>query len=187
MSLGVAELLVENLGRLHEEEEETDAKGVYTTLSVIENLAELKACVRRDFQQWHPLPEWCWRAFACTRAYIRSARLWHDRAHHLLPCFRAPLACSRAPPSCNAPPVALAAMLQPAFAESLCASTGVLGFLLRRLQRRTFDANKLYASEVLAILLQASPANARRLAELKVRSGAKGWGACVCVSASTDG
>jgi len=42
--------------------------------------------------------------------------------------------------------------------------TSLLALLLRKLRAKTaFDANRLYASELLAILIQADPANQRRL------------------------
>lgn len=47
---------------------------------------------------------------------------------------------------------------------SAIAQQGIFAWLLRRLQRRPqFDKNKLYASEILAILLQLDDANKKRL------------------------
>ncbi|BHF78225.1 Beta-catenin-like protein 1 [Sparganum proliferum] len=46
------------------------------------------------------------------------------------------------------------------------AQQGIFAWILRRIQRRTFDKNKLYVSEVLAILLQLDDANKTRLGEM---------------------
>uniref|UniRef100_A0A183TLN8 Beta-catenin-like protein 1 n=1 Tax=Schistocephalus solidus TaxID=70667 RepID=A0A183TLN8_SCHSO len=46
------------------------------------------------------------------------------------------------------------------------AQQGIFAWILRRIQRRTFDKNKLYVSEVLAILLQVDDANKTRLGEM---------------------
>lgn len=47
------------------------------------------------------------------------------------------------------------------------ANQGLFSWLLRRLQRRpVFDQNKLYASELLSILLQMDEANRRQLGEV---------------------
>ncbi|KAL5102991.1 Beta-catenin-like protein 1 [Taenia crassiceps] len=46
------------------------------------------------------------------------------------------------------------------------AQQGIYSWLLRRIQRRQFDKNKLYVSEVLAILLQLDDANKTRLGEM---------------------
>lgn len=45
------------------------------------------------------------------------------------------------------------------YAEKLCSLTNLLSYLLTRIQRREFDANKLYASEILSLLLQSSGEN----------------------------
>ncbi|KAL6911205.1 hypothetical protein ACP4OV_000010 [Aristida adscensionis] len=56
--------------------------------------------------------------------------------------------------------------LRPHLADAVCDRTKILRWLLARLKARDFDANKQYASEVLAILLQSSPANQKRLGQM---------------------
>lgn len=46
------------------------------------------------------------------------------------------------------------------------ANQGICAWIMRRIQRPQFDKNKLYASEVLAILLQLDDANKIRLGEM---------------------
>lgn len=53
--------------------------------------------------------------------------------------------------------------VKPEVAEMVCERTKVLKWLLGRIKVREFDGNKQYASEILAILLQSSSANQRRL------------------------
>ncbi|GJN22571.1 hypothetical protein PR202_gb10150 [Eleusine coracana subsp. coracana] len=55
--------------------------------------------------------------------------------------------------------------LRPHLADAVCERTKLLRWLLARLKVRDFDANKQYASEILAILLQNSPANQKRLGQ----------------------
>ncbi|XP_066333041.1 uncharacterized protein [Miscanthus floridulus] len=55
--------------------------------------------------------------------------------------------------------------LRPNLADKVCDGTKLLRWLLSRLKAREFDANKQYASEILAILLQNSPANQKRLGQ----------------------
>ncbi|TVU27597.1 hypothetical protein EJB05_19090, partial [Eragrostis curvula] len=55
--------------------------------------------------------------------------------------------------------------LRPHLADAVCERTRILRWLLARLKVRDFDANKQYASEILAILLQNSPANQKRLGQ----------------------
>ena len=55
---------------------------------------------------------------------------------------------------------------RPAVADTVGEKTKLLGWLLKRITKREFDSNKLYASEVLAILLQSSVANQRRVGQL---------------------
>lgn len=54
-------------------------------------------------------------------------------------------------------------------AEKICKDTGVLPWLLKRIQLReaSVSQNKQYAAEVLAILLQSAPANRKTFAELE--------------------
>jgi beta-catenin-like protein 1 len=56
--------------------------------------------------------------------------------------------------------------LRPHLADKVCDGTKLLRWLLSRLKAREFDANKQYASEILAILLQNSPANQKRLGQI---------------------
>ena len=56
--------------------------------------------------------------------------------------------------------------VRPKMAELICERTKLLPWLLKRVTRREFDSNKLYATELLAILLQGSPANQKRLGQL---------------------
>ena len=51
--------------------------------------------------------------------------------------------------------------IRPALCGTMCEKTTILKFLLKRLKVKKFDANKLYASEILSILLQADTENAR--------------------------
>lgn len=51
-------------------------------------------------------------------------------------------------------------------AVTVCDITHILKFLLIRLKVKKFDANKQYCSEILSILLQADPANQRRIGTL---------------------
>ena len=85
------QLLVQNLGRLDEAEEE-DAAGVHRTLSILESLLEAR----------------------------------------------------------------------PTLAEALCDGTAALLWLLRRVRATAFDANKLYAAELLSILLSSPDGTAQR-------------------------
>ncbi|XP_072966370.1 uncharacterized protein [Typha angustifolia] len=56
--------------------------------------------------------------------------------------------------------------VKPAVAEMVCERTKLLRWLLGRIKIREFDANKQYASEILAILLQNSAANQKRLGQM---------------------
>ncbi|KAL3676980.1 hypothetical protein R1sor_026928 [Riccia sorocarpa] len=56
--------------------------------------------------------------------------------------------------------------VKPQVAELVCERTKLLRWLLTRIKVREFDGNKLYASEILAILLQNSTMNQRRLGQL---------------------
>ncbi|KAK1296704.1 hypothetical protein QJS10_CPB15g00117 [Acorus calamus] len=53
--------------------------------------------------------------------------------------------------------------VKPAVAEIVCERTRLLKWILGRIKVKEFDGNKQYASEILAILLQGSPANQKRL------------------------
>ena len=57
---------------------------------------------------------------------------------------------------------------QPEVAVSVCERTKVLTFLLKRIKAKKFDANKLYCSEILSILLQADSRNQRAFGALPV-------------------
>lgn len=56
--------------------------------------------------------------------------------------------------------------VKPAVAELVCERTKLLRWLLGRIKVREFDGNKQYASEILAILLQNSNANQKRLGQM---------------------
>ncbi|KAK9266441.1 hypothetical protein L1049_007438 [Liquidambar formosana] len=56
--------------------------------------------------------------------------------------------------------------VQPAVAEMVCERTKLLRWLLGKIKVREFDSNKQYASEILAILLQNSMANQKRLGQM---------------------
>ncbi|KAJ1692498.1 hypothetical protein LUZ63_009196 [Rhynchospora breviuscula] len=56
--------------------------------------------------------------------------------------------------------------LKPAVADMVCERTKLLRWLLGRIKTREFDANKQYASEILAILLQNSVANQKRFGQI---------------------
>lgn len=56
--------------------------------------------------------------------------------------------------------------VKPPVAELVCERTKLLRWLLNRIKVREFDSNKLYASEILAILLQNSSLNQRRVGQL---------------------
>lgn len=56
--------------------------------------------------------------------------------------------------------------VKPAVAELVCERSKLLRWILNRIKLREFDSNKFYASEILAILLQSSVANQKRLGQL---------------------
>ncbi|GAB4836129.1 hypothetical protein Ancab_001044 [Ancistrocladus abbreviatus] len=56
--------------------------------------------------------------------------------------------------------------VKPAVAEIVCEKTKLMRWLLGKIKVREFDGNKLYASEILAILLQNSMANQKRLGQM---------------------
>ncbi|KAJ0974485.1 hypothetical protein J5N97_016450 [Dioscorea zingiberensis] len=56
--------------------------------------------------------------------------------------------------------------VKPAVAEMVCERTKLLRWLLGRIKVRDFDGNKQYASEILAILLQNSPTNQKKLGQM---------------------
>eukprot|EP01018_Ginkgo_biloba_P030882 Gb_25207 [translate_table: standard] len=56
--------------------------------------------------------------------------------------------------------------VRPGVSELVCDRTKLLRWLLGRIKPREFDSNKQYATEILAILLQNSSANQRRLGQL---------------------
>ncbi|CAM9463938.1 unnamed protein product [Chrysoparadoxa australica] len=112
------ELLVQNLARLDEAQEE-DAKGVYATLGVMEGLLEVRGSDGSELHCGMLKPE----------AFNPSS----------LTCF-APLICSHP-------------QAKPSLGPVLCEKTGFLKLLLKRVKIKAFDDNKLYASEVLSILV----------------------------------
>ncbi|KAL2333165.1 hypothetical protein Fmac_014378 [Flemingia macrophylla] len=56
--------------------------------------------------------------------------------------------------------------VKPAVAEIVCERTKLLKWLLGRIKVREFDSNKQYASEILAILLQSSTVNQKKLGQM---------------------
>ncbi|KAL6959708.1 hypothetical protein U1Q18_039861 [Sarracenia purpurea var. burkii] len=56
--------------------------------------------------------------------------------------------------------------VKPAVAEMVCEKTKLMRWLLSKIKVRDFDGNKQYASEILAILLQNSTANQKRLGQI---------------------
>eukprot|EP00262_Sarcandra_glabra_P004431 TRINITY_DN1544_c0_g7_i1.p1 TRINITY_DN1544_c0_g7~~TRINITY_DN1544_c0_g7_i1.p1 ORF type:complete len:573 (+),score=79.30 TRINITY_DN1544_c0_g7_i1:126-1721(+) len=56
--------------------------------------------------------------------------------------------------------------VKPAVAELVCERTKLLRWLLSKIKVREFDSNKQYASEILAILLQNSVVNQKRLGQM---------------------
>ncbi|CAN6464141.1 unnamed protein product [Victoria cruziana] len=56
--------------------------------------------------------------------------------------------------------------VKPAVAELVCERTKFLRWLQNRIKAREFDSNKQYAAEILAIILQSSAANQRRLGQM---------------------
>ncbi|KAL5983171.1 hypothetical protein ACLOJK_017254 [Asimina triloba] len=56
--------------------------------------------------------------------------------------------------------------VKPAAAELVCERTKLLRWLLGKIKVREFDSNKQYASEILAILLQNSTANQKRVGQM---------------------
>lgn len=58
-------------------------------------------------------------------------------------------------------------------AVTVCKKTHILKFLLKRLKNKQFDANKLYSSEILSILLQADSSNQIRLCDNNPNSNDK--------------
>ena len=56
--------------------------------------------------------------------------------------------------------------VKPAVAEMVCEKTKLMRWLLGKIKVREFDGNKQYSSEILAILLQNSTANQKRLGQI---------------------
>ncbi|GFZ09586.1 ARM repeat superfamily protein [Actinidia rufa] len=56
--------------------------------------------------------------------------------------------------------------VKPAVAEMVCEKTKLMRWLLGKIKVRDFDGNKQYSSEILAILLQNSTANQKRLGQI---------------------
>ncbi|KAK3218524.1 hypothetical protein Dsin_012494 [Dipteronia sinensis] len=56
--------------------------------------------------------------------------------------------------------------VKPSVAELVCEKTKLFRWLLGKIKIREFDSNKQYASEILAILLQNSTANQKRLGQM---------------------
>lgn len=71
--------------------------------------------------------------------------------------------------------------VQPTYADDLCERTGILKFLLSRLNTKVFDDNKLYASELLSIILQSSLDNVKRLIQLPDLDGVETLLRCIAI------
>ncbi|EXC06273.1 hypothetical protein L484_001165 [Morus notabilis] len=56
--------------------------------------------------------------------------------------------------------------VKPAAAEMVCERTRLVRWLLGKIKAREFDSNKQYASEILAILLQSSMANQKKVGQM---------------------
>ncbi|KAF9905079.1 hypothetical protein EC991_002032 [Linnemannia zychae] len=56
--------------------------------------------------------------------------------------------------------------IEVALAETIVSKSGLLPWMMKRLKVKAFDSNKQYCSELLAILLQSSSANRKKLGEL---------------------
>ncbi|KAI6691371.1 hypothetical protein NL676_028199 [Syzygium grande] len=56
--------------------------------------------------------------------------------------------------------------VKPAVAELVCEKTKLFRWLLTKIKQKEFDGNKQYASEILAILLQNSKANQKKLGQM---------------------
>lgn len=56
--------------------------------------------------------------------------------------------------------------VKPAVAELVCEKTKLFRWLLTKIRQKEFDGNKQYASEILAILLQNSKANQKKLGQM---------------------
>ena len=64
---------------------------------------------------------------------------------------------------------------------AICTNTTILKFLLERCKSKQFDANKLYCSEILSILLQADERNLALLCNLKGTDGMDELLQCIAV------
>lgn len=64
--------------------------------------------------------------------------------------------------------------VEPSLAESLAEKTRLLKWLLGRLKPKEFDANKQYASEVLAILVQVGTGRTWERCSVRPGSGRAG-------------
>lgn len=60
--------------------------------------------------------------------------------------------------------------IQPDISVHLCEKTYILHYLLNRIRTKNFDANKLYCSEILSILLQSDVRNQKILCQLPTPS-----------------
>jgi len=69
--------------------------------------------------------------------------------------------------------------IRPSIASLICEKTNILKFLLLRLKVKKFDANKLYCSEILSILLQSNEDNQKRLVELNGMDGMEALLQCI--------
>lgn len=73
--------------------------------------------------------------------------------------------------------------VKPAVAELVCEKTNLLEWLLGKIKVREFDGNKQYALEILAILLQSSSVNQKKLGQM---NGVEGRVAGLTVAAEGE-
>lgn len=76
--------------------------------------------------------------------------------------------------------------IDPEVAVTLCTNTTILKFLLERCKSKTFDANKLYCSEILSILLQADERTLSLLCNMQGVDGMDELLQCIAVYRKKD-
>ena len=93
----------------------------------------------------------CERVRACVPLQVMVCVLCvHMRGKALIACKRANTHTHTHTHTCTR-------QINPELAEAVFERTGLLKWLLARVRRRASDSNRLYASELLAILMQARP------------------------------
>lgn len=71
--------------------------------------------------------------------------------------------------------------IKPHISVLVCQKTNILVFLLKRLKTKTFDANKLYCSEILSILLQSETENQKLFGRLHEIDGVDMLLQCIAI------